>query len=142
MNLKMKYDILRCNLDSTSTFTFSTLCVFGFFFFFQSRSCWHFNCEQCTCALFTDPQTPLFINFFIKNGFHSIIHTFKNYFATVFSVFSFQFQQNKFYPNKPLKWNFYTLFEFKYSALVLLNIYNYRSLLFLLHHVQLMLRVF
>ena len=35
------------------------------------------------------PQTLLFINFFIKNGSHSTIHTFKNYFATVFSVFSF-----------------------------------------------------
>ena len=29
----------------------------------------------------------------IKNWSHSIIHTFKNYFAIVFSVFSFQFQQ-------------------------------------------------
>ena len=27
----------------------------------------------------------------IKNGSHGTIHTFKNYFATVFSVFSFQF---------------------------------------------------
>ena len=27
----------------------------------------------------------------IKNGSHDTIHTFKNYFATVFSVFSFQF---------------------------------------------------
>ena len=27
----------------------------------------------------------------IKNGSHSTIYTFKNYFATVFSVFSFQF---------------------------------------------------
>ena len=27
----------------------------------------------------------------IKNGSHGIIHTFKNYFATVLSVFSFQF---------------------------------------------------
>ena len=42
-------------------------------------------------------QTSLFINFFIKNGFHNTIHIFKNYFAIVFSVFSFQFQQNKFY---------------------------------------------
>ena len=32
-----------------------------------------------------------FINFFIKNEFHSTIHTLKNYFATVFSVFNFQF---------------------------------------------------
>ena len=33
---------------------------------------------------------------FIKNGFHDTIHTFKNYFTTVFSVFS-----NKRYSNKP-----------------------------------------
>ena len=33
-----------------------------------------------------DPQTSLFNNFFIKNGSHDTIHTFKNYFATVFSV--------------------------------------------------------
>ena len=41
--------------------------------------------------------------FFSKNnfkiGFHGIIHTFKNYFATVFSILSFQ--QNKLYPNGP-----------------------------------------
>ena len=35
-----------------------------------------------------DPQTSLFSNFFIKNGFHNIIYTFKNYFVTVFLVFS------------------------------------------------------
>ena len=49
-----------------------------------------------------DPQIPLFNNFFIKNGSHSTIYTFKNYFATVISAISFQFQQNKFYPNRPL----------------------------------------
>ena len=32
------------------------------------------------------PQISLFSHFFIKNGSHSIIHTFKNYFAIVFSV--------------------------------------------------------
>ena len=42
-------------------------------------------------ALFTDPQISLFSNFFIKNGFHDTIHTFKNYFATVFFSFQFQF---------------------------------------------------
>ena len=36
--------------------------------------------------LFTDPQISLFSNFFIKNGSHGTIHTFKNYFTTVFSV--------------------------------------------------------
>ena len=37
-----------------------------------------------------DPQTSFFSKIFIKNGFHGIIHTFKNYFATIFSVFNFQ----------------------------------------------------
>ena len=40
----------------------------------------------------------------IKNGFHDTIYIFKNYFATVFSVFNFQFSvfsNNKFNPNTP-----------------------------------------
>ena len=64
---------------------------FSFFFFFFLLSAVKadfFNREQCICALFTNPQISLFINFFIKNGSHDTIHTFKNYFATVF--FSFQ----------------------------------------------------
>ena len=44
-----------------------------------------------------DPQTSFFNNFFTKNGSHGSIHTFKNDFTTMFSVFSFQ--QNKRYPN-------------------------------------------
>ena len=39
----------------------------------------------------------------IKNGSHDTIYTFKNYFATVFSVFSFN--NNKFNPNGPIMWN-------------------------------------
>ena len=39
----------------------------------------------------------------IKNGFHGIIHTFKNYFITILSVFSFS--NNKFNPNGPTMWN-------------------------------------
>ena len=103
-------------------------CVFFFFFF--CRCFWlfnlftvHFSSNSGTVhnkislgmhtsgsyLLFTDPQTSLFSNFFIKNGSHDTIYTFKNYFATVFSVFSFQFQQNKFYPNRPLiLWNLNT----------------------------------
>ena len=42
-------------------------------------------------VLFTDPQISLFNNFFIKTGSHGTIHTFKNYFATVFFSFQFQF---------------------------------------------------
>ena len=84
--------------------------LFLFFFVTLKRYCssllWTvavtFDREQCICALFMDPQITLFSNFFIKNGSHGTIYTFKNYFATVFSVFNFQLQQNKFYPNRPL----------------------------------------
>lgn len=54
----------RCILDTTSTFTYSTLHIFRFFFFLQSRFCWLFNCKQYTCILFINPQTLFFINFF------------------------------------------------------------------------------
>ena len=37
-----------------------------------------------------DPQTSFFNKTFIKNGSHGTIHPFKNYFVTVFSIFSFQ----------------------------------------------------
>ena len=91
-----------CVLNPRLRFTFL------FFFFFtrfgvtwllfmycslnSNRKCWLFCNKQCISVLFMDPQIPLFSNFFIKNGSHGTIHTFKNYFATVFSVFSFQFQ--------------------------------------------------
>ena len=39
----------------------------------------------------------------IKNESHDTIHTFKNYFAIVFSVFSFS--NNKFNPNRQRKEN-------------------------------------
>ena len=67
-------------------------CMFAFLTFFFSRKVWLFNQFSATCeshALFTDPQILLFSNFFIKNGPHGTIYTFKNYFVTVF--FSFQF---------------------------------------------------
>ena len=35
-----------------------------------------------------DPQTSFFTQTLIKNGSHSTIHIFKNYFATIFSIFS------------------------------------------------------
>ena len=73
-----------------------------FFFFFPAALFDQVNREQCTCALFTDPQIPLFSNFFIKNGSHDTIHTFKNYFVTVFSVSVFSFSKNKLNPNGPL----------------------------------------
>ena len=68
-----------------------------FFFFFLSQNIWLFLINIVRCALFMDPQISLFSNIFIKNRSHGIIHTFKNYFATVF--FSFQL-----YPNGTLVW--------------------------------------
>ena len=114
--------ILSVCLDPRLRFELtSAFCVFVllfFFFFFtrfgetrllfmywslnSNRKCWLFCSKQCISILFMDPQISLFSNFFIKNGSHGTIYTFKNYFATVFSIFSFQFQQNKFYPNRPL----------------------------------------
>ena len=40
--------------------------------------------------------------FFIKNGSHNTIYTYKNYFATVFSVSVFSFSKNKLNPNTPI----------------------------------------
>ena len=68
---------------------YSSLCLL-FFFYLVTIVDQVFR-EQCIRALFTDPQISLFNNFFIKNGFHGTIHTFKNDFVTVFSVFGFQF---------------------------------------------------
>jgi len=46
-------------------------------------------------ALFMGPTNTEFSKNNYKTGSHGTIHTFKNYFVTVFSVFS-----NKRYPNK------------------------------------------
>ena len=48
-------------------------------------------------ALFTGPTSTFFTKNNFKTGFHGTIHIFKNYFPTVFSVFS-----NKRYLNRPL----------------------------------------
>ena len=100
-------------LGPVDAFAFAFFCSFFLFFFF-SRVLDKFYCyEFCSCtvwtvaakfdlsnnfqpisahrALFTDPQISLFSNFLIKNGSHGTIHTFKNYFATMFFSFQFQF---------------------------------------------------
>ena len=48
-------------------------------------------------ALFMGPTNLFFSKIFIKNESHDTIHTFTNYFITIFSVFN-----NKQYPNVPL----------------------------------------
>ena len=84
----------------------STLLSCGFFLFFflifficSIRTCWFFYGKQYIYVLFTDPQILLFSKFFIKNGSHGIIYTFKNYFSTVFLVSVFSFSKNKLNPN-------------------------------------------
>ena len=52
------------------------------------------------------------------SGSHGIIHTFKNYFVTVFSVINFQFSANKQYPNRPLKLHFQVIKTQRYTLCV------------------------
>ena len=66
-------------------------CVFSVFFFFFEPKYLTFSVNSAWCAMFTDPQISLFSNFFIKNGSYGTIHTFKNYFTTLFFSFQFQF---------------------------------------------------
>ena len=87
--------------EATIAFVNSHL-VFFFFSWTIAAKGWLFHGEQCTRTLFTDPQIPLFSNFFIKNGSHGTIHTFKNYFATMFSVSVFNFSKNKFNSKGPI----------------------------------------
>ena len=50
----------------------------------------------------------LFIYYsYTVHGSHDTIHTFKNYFTTVFSVFSFS--NNKFNPTDPISFHFMSL---------------------------------
>ena len=94
--------------------------LFSFFFFFffthfkeggdKIYCSWdkcHFHALFWYCLCTVHGTHSYFIKKNIKNESHSTIHTFKNYFATVFSIFSFQFSifnfnNNKFNPNGPL----------------------------------------
>ena len=75
--------------------------TFSDFFFFSlrvnSKITW-FYCagdkKHCVCTV---------------HGSHNTIHTFKNYFVTVFSVFSFS--NNKFNPNEPNIAKSYTIYN-------------------------------
>ena len=62
--------------------------VFHGFFFLEERHKWDHALFSGSRALFTGPINIFFNKIFIKNGSHSTIHTFKKYFATVFSIFS------------------------------------------------------
>ena len=68
-------------------------------------------------ALFTGSTSTIFNNVFFKTGSHGTIHIFKNYFATIFSVFD-----NKQYPNRSLVYYFsnavYFLFNINFKSKV------------------------
>ena len=68
----------RQNLAETATV--HVLCINS------SQNFWLFSTSVGPVHCSRDPQTSLFSNFFIKNRSHGTIHTFKNYFAIVFSV--------------------------------------------------------
>ena len=90
----IKLHICKANLDCISPMR---VYVWLFFFLLWEKRISSLVVGPVHCSW--DPKISFFSKTFIKNGFHGTIHTLKNYFATVFSVFSFQFQQNKFYPN-------------------------------------------
>ena len=77
-----------CDKNTKYPFGLSLLCLRLCFFFFLSAFLWlvAFPVGLVHCS--QDPQTSFFNKTFIKNGSHGTIHTFKNYFTTVFSVFS------------------------------------------------------
>ena len=87
-----------------------------FFFLLSAIKVDFFNCVQCICVLFMGPQISLFINFFIKNGSHDTIHTFKNYFATMFFSFQFQFSIFSCIQTDPLSLWAWVL-DFKYTLI-------------------------
>ena len=79
---KLYFEVkIRLGLDSNA---FALLCA-STFIFYRSR------------ALFTELTSTEFIRYNFKTGSHGTIHTFKNYFVIVFSIFS-----NKWYPNRPI----------------------------------------
>ena len=98
---RTKTVILWGRLDPTfsaSTFwSLRFLCFFVCFFFFLLPAYVDFGgqkllfCTVATLFMYCSDTVHALKN--IKNGSHGTFHTFKNYFATVFSVFSFQFQQ-------------------------------------------------
>ena len=95
-NFCLSYAILESSFLYKYPFRFKliwrlrfVICVFLFFFFLQpvivDKST--VNSARVHCSQVS--QITLFNHFFIKNGSHSIIHTCKNYFVTLFLVFSF-----------------------------------------------------
>ena len=91
---------LSIRLDTDENPTFCILRFTFSFFFIFCKEChkWDYALFSGSHALFIGPINIFFNKTFIKNWSQDI-HTFKNYFATAFSIFNFQ--QNKRYSNIP-----------------------------------------
>ena len=75
------------NLTSAFCVAFFLLFYLLFYFFlFQPHYLTNSIVNSARMHCLWIPQNPLFNYFFIKNGSYNTIYTFKNYFATVFSV--------------------------------------------------------
>ena len=97
------------SVSAESCVTFSSFFIFIFFCFYAFKEETKFTVYEtnvtvhalfwyCLCTVHGTHS--YFIQKNIKNGSHSTIYTFKNYFVTVFSVFNFS--NNKFNPNGSL----------------------------------------
>ena len=90
-------------LKPTFTFLLHVFLLFFFFFFYffspQLLTLSIVNSAYVYCL--RSHKLHFLAIFFIKNRSHNIIYTFKNYFATVFSVSVFSFSENNLNPNTP-----------------------------------------
>ena len=82
---------MRLSIYLDPRFKFS-VCVFFFFL-----ACMNNN-PYCSCTWIHYAGDKIYCSCTVHRN-HDTIHAFKNYFATMFLVFSFQ--QNKLYPNGP-----------------------------------------
>ena len=98
--------ICICNFHASFFFSFLSFFVFtrfgvcGYCSLNSSRKCWLFHSEQCIRALFTNHKFHFSTTFSLQMGLIALFTYLK--IILLFSVFNFQFQQNKFYPNRPI----------------------------------------
>ena len=91
--LDRNYCVWRFAICFFFSFSFSHVCSF------YRQILLFTHCSNTVYALFMEPTATLFRKkIYIKIGSYGTIYTFKNYFVTVFSVFSFS--KNKLYPNE------------------------------------------
>ena len=90
-----------------------SMCVSAFGVWKSGTHSYRAHFSHGFCVFLVDPMSIVHRSprtekrrFLDKFGSHSTIHTFKNYFVTVFSVISFQFSTNKRYPNRPFNFKF------------------------------------